>query len=549
MNKKRSRLLSKVCLLGVVLAMGSAGQVVSAANNHWKQEQFVISTFQGLSDASRSFSVQVLNTLKEANLTHVETCFTSPSTSELTLQICDQLGLKVIVMNYEMFGGFQNVYVPATTEAEIIASAEAAMEKYGKYDSLEGFYIWDEPYHTQFPLVRKTLDVFAEKFPDKLLFLGSQQSGATGDVPYKWNPTPGTNEYSFAKYIDQYAEVVNPPLFVSNKAYFYSEVEKGVPLEQSDIWNDVGYLRNWALKKNVPMWYYVQLVGDPIQNVLADMTIEKVRLSVNSLLSYGVKGINYYTTYNSIVDYNGKKMGLFDDVKKLNAETLKVGNEMLDFKSQLVYHTDDAKNDYGNDITDSKIVRSATDEMIIGEFKSPENQDYLYITARTYDKTYKGRVNLKNSCRVDVFNKTTGKYDLIGMAVDAIDLDYIAGDGNLYRILPKNTVVQEEPAASSSKPANTLSSKPAAADTSNTAVSAEQVSSDEAAGSSITATSSEIINSNEQVIASKVESEIEQPRSSGILGWILGGIAVLLAGGGVGTYFFIRKKKAAGKLS
>ena len=85
------------------------------------------------------------------------------------------------------------------------------------------------------------------------------------------------------------------------------------------------------------MWYYVQLVGDPIQNVLASMTIEKVRLSVNSLLAYGVKGINYYTTYNSIVDYNGRKMGLFNEVKQLNAETLKVGNEMLNFKSQLVY--------------------------------------------------------------------------------------------------------------------------------------------------------------------------------------------------------------------
>ena len=68
MTKKVLTLLSKVCLLGVVLTMSSAGKVVSAANNKWKQDQFVISTFQGLSDASKSFSVQVLSTLKEANL-------------------------------------------------------------------------------------------------------------------------------------------------------------------------------------------------------------------------------------------------------------------------------------------------------------------------------------------------------------------------------------------------------------------------------------------------------------------------------------------------
>ena len=420
------------------------------------------------------------------------------------------------------------------------------MKKYGKYKSLAGFYIWDEPYHTQFPLVRKTLDIFAEKFPDKLLFLGSQQSGATGDVPYKWNPKPGTNEYSFAKYIDQYAQEVNPPLFVSNKAYFYSEVEKGVPLGQSDIWDDIGYLRNWSLKKNVPMWYYVQLVGDPIQNVLASMTIEKVRLSVNSLLAYGVKGINYYTTYNSIVDYNGRKMGLFNEVKQLNAETLKVGNEMLNFKSQLVYHTGDVKDNYGNKITDSKIVRSATDEMIIGEFKSEKNQDYLYITARTYDKAYKGRVNLKSNYRVDVFDKATGKYKLIGMDVDTINLNYAAGDGNLYRILPKNTVVKEEPAVSSSKPASSVAPKPPVGTTSNISVSSQQTSSVEPDVSS-DIVSSEVISSENAAVESVTSKTTDgKPHSSGILGLILGGVAVLLAGGGTGAFFFLRKKKAAG---
>ncbi|NLN81052.1 MAG: hypothetical protein GX136_00660 [Clostridiales bacterium] len=537
MIKKVLAFLSKVCLLGVILTVSSFGQFASAANNKWKQDQFVISTFQGVSDASRGFFVQVMSTLKEANLTHVETAFTSPSTSEQTCMIAEQVGLKVIVMNYEMFGGFQNVYVPAKTEQEIRASAEAAMQLYGKYKSLEGFYIWDEPYHTQFPLVRKVLDIFAEKFPDKLLFLGSQQSGSGGDIPYRLNPRPGTNEFSFTEYIDRWAQEVNPPLFVSNKAFFYDGVDKGLPLGQSEIWDNYGYLRNWALKKNVPMWYYVQLVGDPIQNQLGNNTIERVRMTVNSLLSYGVKGINYYTTYNTIVDYNGRKIGIFDDVKQLNAETLKVGNEMLKFKSQLVYHTGDVNNHYDNKITDSKIVRSATDELIIGEFKSEKNQDYLYITARTYDRAYEGRVNLKNNYRVDVFNKSTGKYELIGMNVGSINLNYAAGGGNLYRILPKNTDVKEEP-TTSAKSTSPSSSKSSDGTTSNISATSQQITSGDS-----TAFSDPVSTDSVSSKTRSSENANEKPQSPGLLGWIIGGVTILLAGGCTGFLFFLRKKK------
>ena len=41
-------------------------------------------------------------------------------------------------------------------------------------------------------------------------------------------------------------------------------------------------------------------------------------------------------------------------------------------------------------------------------------------------------------------NKETGKYELVGMEVDSMDLDYIAGEGNLFRISEANAEIAEE---------------------------------------------------------------------------------------------------------
>lgn len=172
----------KAIMLGVMMAMTMA-TTAHAANNNWKQEEFVISTFHAVPGVPNGYTVQLLAKVKEANLNYVETTFSSQATNLLVLETCEQLGLKAIIQDYNMFGGYQDIEVPATTDEEIAKSVENAMNTYGKYESLAGYYIWDEPYQNQFELVRKTIDAFAAKEPNRLLFVGSQQSSSPS---YHW---------------------------------------------------------------------------------------------------------------------------------------------------------------------------------------------------------------------------------------------------------------------------------------------------------------------------------------------------------------------------
>lgn len=91
------------------------------------------------------YTVQLLAKVKEANLNYVETTFSSQATNLLVLETCEQLGLKAIIQDYNMFGGYQDIEVPATTDEEIAKSVENA-RIHMENRVIGGYYIWDEPY-------------------------------------------------------------------------------------------------------------------------------------------------------------------------------------------------------------------------------------------------------------------------------------------------------------------------------------------------------------------------------------------------------------------
>jgi hypothetical protein len=135
----------------------------------------------------------------------------------------------------------------------------------------------------------------------------------------------------------------------------------------------------------------------------------------------------------ALTDDYGEPTEIYEGVKKINSDALVLGNELFTLKSEFVYHTGRVNDFCGDKMTDSQIVESATDGMVLGEFSSDQGQKYLFVTARTYDRPYKGHIQFKNSCRIDKMNKDTGMYELVGEDMDSMDIDCIAGEGNLYR--------------------------------------------------------------------------------------------------------------------
>ena len=247
--------------------------------------EFIISTFHGVPAKDNGHFHQLLTATKEANITHIETVFGSRETTLLALEICDELGLKVIVQDTDLFGGIQNIRIANTTEE----SAKQAVELYGSHPSLAGYYIWDEPFMEHLPNAKHDLDLMTRLDGDNRIMLVTSHQGTSAS--FKWQ------DGSFKEYFDSYLKIVDPPI-LSSDIYYFMNIESGQELKDPIFWNDISYIRKKSLELNRPYWYYVQLVGFDANGSPTDgpdyMTADKVRQSVYTLLTYGFKGISYY---------------------------------------------------------------------------------------------------------------------------------------------------------------------------------------------------------------------------------------------------------------
>ncbi len=389
------------------------------ANDSWQQEQFVLSTFHAVPADAGDELPAILNACKEAGLTHVETAFSARPAILRALDICDEIGLKVIVQDLGSLSGFQD----RTTSAATPETVAEAVKTYGAHRSVDGYYIWDEPFFEQLDFAAENTRLIRQYAPGKLQLIALLQSYSPD---YHWE------NGLFPRYIDTFIERTDPSLLSFDYYVFDHDVDKGVSLEDSYLWTDMAYIRKKALENGIPYWYYLQLIGDIIGHQPDRITLERVRVQTGIALAFGASGIQYFNILDGILTKQGERMKLFDPVAALNREVLSLGEALFGKESTLVYPSGRLLHrEYLDSPADSPLVAGAPDGLFIGEF-TDEASDYLLAVNLDYEQPRTGEIRLRQTRQAAAFDPGSKTYGAPERTA-ALAYNLPAGGYRLYR--------------------------------------------------------------------------------------------------------------------
>ncbi|WP_256756860.1 discoidin domain-containing protein [Cohnella sp. WQ 127256] len=247
--------------------------------------------------------------------------------------------------------------------------------------------------------------------------------------------------FSYEDYVYRWAS--KNPDFMMYDHYPYS-MASGVG---AAYYPNLEIIRRQSLAASIDFWTYIQSVG--INGALRAPTEGEIRYQVYTSLTYGAKGINYFTYvtpsgqgdsfHDGIILPDGTKNASYTHVKNINAEVLKLGPKLLSLTSQAVYHTGTLPANT-TALPSSFFLQpsNTTDPLVIGYSTDTNGQKYVMVTNRdiTNSRTVSFVLPSKPSAVTEV-SKTTGaevstNYNSI---TGTLSSSFAPGEGRLY-VLP-----------------------------------------------------------------------------------------------------------------
>lgn len=305
------------------------------------------------------------------------------------LKQADSVGLKVLVFEDTQLLNLTRWFtisddrsVPMSITmadgAELIRRVESV---YGVHGSLAGYSLFDEPDYPKFDTVGKAFQLVRQQAP--------------GRLPYaNLLPDLGRPAGDYTNYVEQFCQTVQPAL-ISFDRY---------PLLPAAGSFDTNYFGNWVdireagLRHNLPTWTYIQSVGTNWYRV---PTTAEMRWLINVSLSYGCKGIQYFTYWQpdpargegfqpALMDLNGRQTALYQGARTINTTWLRqVGRELKPLVSERVVHFEDPDNPAR--VTpfspDAYVGSIAGDPVIMGQFTGGGPGRWLLVTNRSFSSS------------------------------------------------------------------------------------------------------------------------------------------------------------------
>ena len=402
----------------------------------WKQDNFVLSTFSpGLlklddeSEESNEIMRRSVRTCYNAGFNLLELGWASHDRAKAAVQMCEQLGIGVIYQNLKRYGGMGSKNIFCKTN-DLLGS----MEEMRRWKSVVGYYVWDEPVtEEQMHVTRNMIDTVERERPESLPFTVANPSY---NRHFLWA------DGNYSKYIDQYIDIIDPPIMsfdyypVGAKTNEHDEIRQ---LDESLMWCDLEYVRRAAKKANIPFWFYYQgqnLHGYP------HFVFPMVRVMMHGALLYGVKGLQHYTAWESVVDAkDGGKGEYFEDQKQIHFELSQLGRTLMALDCTHVIH--DASllpncpymKELKTDITDSKLLDGELPyRTSVSELTDAYGNDYLMVLNRDYVKDADITLKLKTPSRVYEVSREDGEQRVLYDNVSELNISLINGGLGLYRI-------------------------------------------------------------------------------------------------------------------
>lgn len=396
---------------------------VRSALRVWEQKEFVLSTFNGVPEDTTKY-LSALTKIKEANFNYIETAWLKSENTQAILRICDQLkGLKVIAQDLDQLGGFARwTYIPYERDSLL-----NFLQKYGKHSSLGGVYVFDEPYHEHFSIVKKNTDELELLRPDLLGFTVILQSYSPW---YNWE---NSAVMSFSDYVEKYIEETTPPILCSDYYPFQEDLTDSLFWE-SDFWKDMAFLRKKVIEHGLIHWFYYQ--AQAVNGTNINLREEHLKLQFWIAIMYGVKGVSSFTACPAVIDEQGSYGSFFQVTKKLNSQIKALGNTLLSLHSAAIYHGNSNINDpYANALNESVFLEELPHRISVGEFVDVENNHYFLILNNSLQENCNEPLLLKTNFRIYLCDPDNGGWQRVLIEKsDRISLSLNPAEAMLVRI-------------------------------------------------------------------------------------------------------------------
>ena len=393
----------------------------------WWNDTFLLSTFEAVGHIpvqNHEEYIRRLTLTRDAGYDLVEITWKNIEQTQAILEACEELNIPVILENPYVTGRV----IPKIEERDV-ASVKNGLERYGKYKCIASYYLWDEPMIEDLDTCKELAQTLQNLDDSKLPFFALVPSYG----PYNYE------NGLYPKYIEQYIEKIKPKVLSFDYYCFWQHCIKN-PLFRNPIWQDMGIWRRKSIEHNLPFWWYFQGINFgpdvPYEDAHKVITVEHFAVQMYAALAYGVKQLSCYNSFGSIIDTEGNKTHLYDDVKKLNTKVKNIGYTLFNMQRKQMYHTgledEYVELYYLDNIKEDDLILEATEELIIGTFLQGEKTYYMVVN-KDYKNSVSAIIKLKKQSLCQYFDAYENRWTE-AKPTEEVLFKLAAGEGKLISL-------------------------------------------------------------------------------------------------------------------
>ena len=390
----------------------------------WRQDNFILSTFSARGDCMRD----VIENCAEAGFNLLEMGWATHEQAEEALRLCEQLGIDILFQDFSVFGGMQGNHLGNKVSRGTVRSVCDHLRPYRR---AYGVYIFDEPYKPeQTKEARRQVDLFQQEAPYMMPFTVAIPS--YNDL-YRWE------NGLFEEYLNRYADEIDPPVLSLD---YYPIGLSGCgdedQLDNSNMWMDLGLMREICRRKDMPLWFYYQAVN---LHRYPHYEFPMTRMMMYAAAMYGAKALQQYTAVGAVIDQSGKKGPFFEETKAIHAEFRNLGNTLMALENRFVFHSGEIAEKlpeyarFADDIKDSAVLAGAPlpPRISVGELTDGEGNIYLLVLNRDYTKDAEISLPLKKPSHLYKVCRMCGRQFMQDDGCE-LSLSLAPGDAALWRV-------------------------------------------------------------------------------------------------------------------
>ena len=410
----------------------------------WRQDNFIASIANpgpiGLDyrdELSAQKTRRAVKTCMDIGFNVLDTCWASPEMGMEIVRTAERLGGHVLYQDLKRFGGMgeKNVFCP---QNDLLG----AMRDTATWNSICGYYMWDEPtLDEQLAVTRDMITACEAERPGTLPF--------TVALPSYHRLTRWENG-AYAPYIERYINIIDP----AQMSFDYypmglTPYDPAVQLDESLMWCDLETVRRAARKREIPFWFCYQGHKFHFYKYDLDFTYPMIRMMANAGILHGAVQLTCYTELEGMVDPETGGPGVYyEEHKRFLSEVHALGNTLMALTCQRVIHDESLlptcpyMQDLRTSMEESELLEGALQKRIsVSEHSDAYGNRYLMVLNRDYAAERPFSLKLKNPSHVYRVSAEDGEPRMVYTNTRTLVGFLPAGGLALYRLQPAN----EEP--------------------------------------------------------------------------------------------------------